>query len=63
VQNLKKDGYKVVGYARKSLTVEEGGRRANLLESMCSNLLERSLADALFVSSHSKANAPFCERD
>ncbi|KAI9474862.1 hypothetical protein BDB00DRAFT_776247 [Zychaea mexicana] len=62
IRNLKKQGFKILVYARKS----EGGdedheTQIKLLNLMCRQLKERSLVDHVFVSYNSQANDPLAE--
>ncbi|KAL0075651.1 hypothetical protein J3Q64DRAFT_1703071 [Phycomyces blakesleeanus] len=50
LKNHKKNGYEIIGYARKSPTSEDVTSRTRLLKSMVSNLKERSFATKIFVS-------------
>ncbi|KAI8993513.1 hypothetical protein BDB01DRAFT_716486 [Pilobolus umbonatus] len=58
LKNLKKNGYEIIGYARKSPTGEDITCRTRLLKSMISNLEERSFATKIFVSPCSWASTP-----
>ncbi|KAI9025812.1 hypothetical protein CLU79DRAFT_699343, partial [Phycomyces nitens] len=50
LKNLKKNGYEIIGYARKSPTNEDVTSRTRLLKSMISNLKERYFATKIFSS-------------
>lgn len=63
IQNLKKERYNIVGYARKSRTNENDESRIRLLQQMASRLKERSLVDKIFVSPRANANELIVERD
>lgn len=63
IRNLKKQGFKILGYARKSKGAEDHETRIKLLNLMCRRLKERSLVDHVFVSYNSQANDPLAERD
>ncbi|KAG1122593.1 hypothetical protein G6F42_011335 [Rhizopus arrhizus] len=63
IQNLKEEGYTVIGYVRKSPTAKDDTNRTTLLKAMCNRLKERSAVDYIFVSVCSKASDPFNERD
>ncbi|KAG1140683.1 hypothetical protein G6F37_012940 [Rhizopus arrhizus] len=63
VQNLKKERYNIVGYARKSRTNENDESRIRLLQQMTRRLKERSLVDKIFVSPRANANELMVERD
>jgi hypothetical protein len=63
IQNLKKEGYTVIGYIRKSPTAKDDTNRITLLKAMCNRLKEISAVDYIFVSLCSKASDPFNERD
>ncbi|CAO3699217.1 unnamed protein product [Rhizopus stolonifer] len=61
INAMKKDGYKIIGYCRKS--VAETGNRVSCLQRMINILYERSLVDKVFVSSRSSAKQQFLKRD
>ncbi|CAO3664011.1 unnamed protein product [Rhizopus stolonifer] len=61
INAMKKDGYKIIGYCRKS--VAEIGNRVSCLQRMINVLYERSLVDKVFVSSRSSAKQQFLKRD
>lgn len=63
VQNLKKESYNIVGYARKSRTNENDESRIRLLQQMTRRLKERSLVDKIFVSPRANANELMMDRD
>ncbi|KAI8329963.1 hypothetical protein BC941DRAFT_441737 [Chlamydoabsidia padenii] len=63
IRNLKKQGFKILGYARKSEGAEDHETRIKLLNLMCRRLKEQSLVDHVFVSYNSQANDPLAERD
>ncbi|KAF7722064.1 hypothetical protein EC973_003746 [Apophysomyces ossiformis] len=63
VQNLKDEGYNIVGYARKSRKNENDESRIRLLQQMAMRLKERSLVDKIFVSPRANANELMVERD
>ncbi|KAI9487111.1 MAG: hypothetical protein EXX96DRAFT_551861 [Benjaminiella poitrasii] len=63
LKTLKKNGYEIIGYARKSPTGEDVTGRTRLLKSMISNLKERSFATKIFVSPCSWASTPLESRD
>ncbi|KAI8889955.1 hypothetical protein K501DRAFT_290645 [Backusella circina FSU 941] len=63
LKNLEKNGYEIIGYARKSPTGEDVTCRTRLLKSMISNLKERSFATKIFVSPCSWASTPLESRD
>ncbi|ORX42678.1 hypothetical protein DM01DRAFT_1330024 [Hesseltinella vesiculosa] len=63
ITNLKKEGYQVVGYARKSPGEEKVDDRIRLLKQMVGRLQERSLVDKVFISSFCKADDKIAERD
>lgn len=62
LKDLKKNGYEIIGYARKP-TGEDVTCRTRLLKSMISNLKERSFAAKIFVSPSSWASTPLESRD
>ncbi|RCH80362.1 hypothetical protein CU098_005056 [Rhizopus stolonifer] len=63
LKNLKKNGFEIIGYARKSPTNEDVDNRTRLMKSMITNLKERSLATKIFVSPCSWASSPLQSRD
>ncbi|ORX54058.1 hypothetical protein DM01DRAFT_1287208, partial [Hesseltinella vesiculosa] len=63
IEQLKTNGYEIIGYARKSAGSEELDTRVRLLQCMIDKLKERSLATKVFVSTSSSASQPLCERD
>ncbi|CDS13306.1 hypothetical protein LRAMOSA05484 [Lichtheimia ramosa] len=63
VQDLKKEGYSIVGYARKSRKDESDESRTRLLQQMAKRLKQRSLVDKIFVSPRANANEFMAERD
>ncbi|KAI9480715.1 MAG: hypothetical protein EXX96DRAFT_481645, partial [Benjaminiella poitrasii] len=63
INALKNDGYKVVGYVRKSLGNESNETRLRLLRLMRDCLKGRSLVESILVSFSSKANKPMNKRD
>lgn len=58
---MKKDGYQIIGYCRKSIA--ETKNRASCLQRMIDILYKRSLVDKVFVSSRSSTKQPFLKRD
>jgi hypothetical protein len=63
ILNLKKNGYEIIGYVRKSPSDVNRETRLKLLQQMVNNLLDRSLVDKVYVSISSLASSPFNERD
>jgi hypothetical protein len=63
IRNLKKQGFNIIGYARKSEGTEDNETRINLLKLMCRHLKERSLVNHIFISYNSQANDPLAQRD
>ncbi|KAG1462567.1 hypothetical protein G6F56_005492 [Rhizopus delemar] len=63
IKNLKKNGFEVVGYARKSPSNDKNENRLKLLQKMVDNLENRSLTTRIYVSFSSCASTPFSERD
>ncbi|KAG2236192.1 hypothetical protein INT48_003811 [Thamnidium elegans] len=63
IQGQKSNGFKIVGYARKSPGDKDKEKRARLLRTMIDKLRSRSLVDKVFVSQSSLANEPFKKRD
>lgn len=60
---IHQQGYKIVGYARKSPGDEDENDKVRLLQDMINNLTERSFVQRVYVSPSSSASTPFCERD
>lgn len=58
---MKKEGYQIIGYCRKSLGNTEN--RVLCLQRMVDILYKRSLVDKVFVSPISTAKQPFSKRD
>lgn len=63
IKKLKEEGHTIIGYIRKSPGKEPDDRRRKLLNSMSSNLKERSLVDVVFASPCSQASDPMESRD
>ncbi|KAI8047166.1 uncharacterized protein B0P05DRAFT_576438 [Gilbertella persicaria] len=63
IQNLKDEGYIVIGYARKFPATNSNDDRVNILQKMCQLLKDRSSVDHVFVSICCKARDPFNERE
>ncbi|KAG0799469.1 hypothetical protein G6F22_003195 [Rhizopus arrhizus] len=63
IRNLKKQGFNIIGYARKSEGAEDNETRIKLLKLMCRRLKERSLVNHIFISYNSQANGPLAQRD
>ncbi|KAL0091229.1 hypothetical protein J3Q64DRAFT_1844331 [Phycomyces blakesleeanus] len=63
LKTIKKNGYEILGYARKSPTGEDAPSRTRLLKSMVSNLKERSFATKIFVLPSSWASSTLASRD
>ncbi|KAI7902223.1 uncharacterized protein BX663DRAFT_436212, partial [Cokeromyces recurvatus] len=61
VNQLKNDGYHIIGYCRKSKM--PSNNRAALLQRMVNILRQRSLVDKVFVSSYSNIKQGFYKRD
>lgn len=61
INDLKEDGYQVIGYCRKS--VIESKNRVGCLQRMVNILYSRSLVDKVFVSPCSSTKQQFMERD
>ncbi|KAI8098320.1 uncharacterized protein B0P05DRAFT_460701, partial [Gilbertella persicaria] len=63
IDNLKIDGFEIIGYARKSPgELLNDGRKANL-QNMINCLKERSLAELIYVSPQCLAGSPIASRD
>ncbi|KAG0169905.1 hypothetical protein DFQ28_004069, partial [Apophysomyces sp. BC1034] len=63
IQNLKKQGFNIIGYARKSNGAEDHETWIKLLNLMCRRLKERSLVDYIFVFYNSQAGDSLAQRD
>lgn len=63
IQGQKKNGFKIVGYTRKSPGEKDKEKRTRLLKIMIDKLRSRCLIDKVFVSQSSLANEPFDKRD
>ncbi|KAI9253035.1 hypothetical protein BY458DRAFT_522612 [Sporodiniella umbellata] len=63
IETLKKEGYLIIGYARKSKQNIDLHVRVRLLQLMVDRLQERSLVDKIFVSVNSSSSDPLIERD
>ncbi|ORX50885.1 hypothetical protein DM01DRAFT_245488, partial [Hesseltinella vesiculosa] len=63
IKALKEQGYKVVGYARKSPTNDSSDDKARWLQAMVDILRDRSLATRAYVSCSSLASTSFEQRD
>ncbi|CAO3626032.1 unnamed protein product [Mucor hiemalis] len=62
IKSLKKEGYNIIGYARKSKGKETEETRVKLLKLMCDCLKNRSLVDRVFVSYSCNASDPLSSR-
>lgn len=64
IKNLKRKGFEIVGYARKSPSDDnKDENRLKLLQRMVESLQNRSLATRIYVSFSSSASTAFSERD
>ncbi|CAO3693174.1 unnamed protein product [Rhizopus stolonifer] len=63
LRNLIHNGYEIIGYARKSSTIDNIDTRTRLLQTMVDNLHERSFTSKVYVSTCSYSSTPFFERD
>ncbi|RCH83826.1 hypothetical protein CU098_004968, partial [Rhizopus stolonifer] len=63
LRNLIHNGYEIIGYARKSPTIDNIDTRTRLLQAMVDNLHERSFTSKVYVSTCSYSSTPFFERD
>ncbi|KAI7905104.1 uncharacterized protein BX663DRAFT_501741 [Cokeromyces recurvatus] len=63
ILDMKKKGFTIVGYCRKSVQKRKSKKQVELLQAMVNNLYERSLADYVFVSPMNNANSLFSSRD
>lgn len=61
VNDIKEEGYKIIGYCRKSAA--ETGNRVSCLQRMVNVLYNRSLVDKVFVSCRRSAKQQFVKRD
>jgi hypothetical protein len=62
-QNLKSEGFILVGYVRKSPGDEDIETRTRLLQDMVDKLYDRSQVDKVFVSQMSYSDEPIASRD
>lgn len=60
---MERNGYEIIGYARKSPSNDTLETRVRLLQTMIHNLRDRSFASRIYVSTSSYASTPFNERD
>ncbi|KAI8378942.1 hypothetical protein BD560DRAFT_315036, partial [Blakeslea trispora] len=58
-----KEGYSVIGYARKSKGKKTENTRIKLLQLICNCLRNRSLVDYVFVSCFYNAGDPLHSKD
>ncbi|ORX52439.1 hypothetical protein DM01DRAFT_1323617 [Hesseltinella vesiculosa] len=63
IGNLHKEGFQVIGYARKSIGKEDEDTRIRLLQNMVERLAKRSLVKKVFVSPSSSASEKISARD
>ncbi|KAI7896737.1 uncharacterized protein EV154DRAFT_490691 [Mucor mucedo] len=63
ISSLKKQGYSIIGYARKSVGFNNDNNRKSLLNGMVQCLKERSLCDKVFVSCSCSAGDELTSRD
>lgn len=63
IQNLKDEGYNVLGYTRMSKGEKDDGLCVRLLNQMCEKLKNRSLVSKILASVCCNANEPLLERD
>lgn len=63
IEDLKKDGYQVIGYIRKSPGKEDASTRLRLLDLMVDRLFNGSSVDMVFASYSSTSKQPFANRD
>lgn len=63
IRDLKKQGFSIIGYARKSVGYEDLETRIKLLRLMCRRLKERSIVDRVFVFYSSQASDLLSQRD
>ncbi|CEI97179.1 hypothetical protein RMCBS344292_11316 [Rhizopus microsporus] len=63
IADLKESGYKIISYARKSVTEESDEQRVKILQNMVSRLRERPLVDAVFVFPCCSASGLISPRD
>ncbi|KAL0074686.1 hypothetical protein J3Q64DRAFT_1649020 [Phycomyces blakesleeanus] len=60
---LKRNSYKIVGYARKTPSNDNLGGRASFLQKMVNALLGNSFTSIIYVSTLSYISVPFSEQD
>ena len=63
IENLKKDGYQVTGYLRKSSGKGDASMRLRLLDLMVDRLIKDSSMDMVFASYSSSSKQPFTDHD
>ncbi|KAI9469881.1 MAG: hypothetical protein EXX96DRAFT_597803 [Benjaminiella poitrasii] len=64
IQQLKDQGYTMIGYCRKSKqTYEDSNNRQRLLQQQAEKLKERFLVNKVFVSVCCKSSHPIASRD
>ncbi|KAG1457236.1 hypothetical protein G6F56_006656 [Rhizopus delemar] len=63
IQNLKDEGYNVLGYTRMSKGEKDDGLCVRLLNQMCEKLKNRSLVSKILASVCCNANEPLLKRD
>jgi hypothetical protein len=63
IKSWKREGYTIVGYARKSKGKVDDETRIKLLNLMCQRLKARSSIDKIFVSPCANAGDPLMQRD
>lgn len=63
ITDLKKEGYCIVGYCRKSKTTKDRGEVVKSLQNMITGLKSRSLVDYIYVTVSCNAKTPINRRD
>ncbi|ORY88943.1 hypothetical protein BCR43DRAFT_448667, partial [Syncephalastrum racemosum] len=63
LKEMKETGNTIIGYCRKSKTIEDEETRVRLLQKMIKRMRARSLVDKTFVSPCSAAGEEFSLRD
>lgn len=63
IMDLKKQGYFIIGYCRKSRTTADNEKVTKCLQSMVLGLKERSLAQKVYVTVSCNAGTPLKKRD
>lgn len=63
ITNLKKEGYCILGYCRKSKTTTDRGEVVKSIQAMIAGLKSRSLVEYVYVSVSCNSKTPINRRD